>query len=132
MALAFLDHALFGYDTPEELFEQRIPEGDNELPLRWRDEALERCIVRNISGNTVTEDPLTKESFSPLFRQVANNAGYFVTPTIHAMRRSLGKQINSRLPLPFSVDFDVEQKLTTTSRALFICNGCPSVNTERR
>lgn len=29
------------------------------------------------------------------------------------MRRSLGKQINSRLPLLFNVDFDVEQKLTT-------------------
>lgn len=114
MALAFLDHALFGYNTPEELFEQRIPDGEDELPLRWRDEALERCIVRNISGNMVTEDPLTKESFSPLFCQIANNAGYFETPTIHAMRRSLGKQINSRLLLSLSVVSDTEQKLTVS------------------
>ena len=60
LALAFLDHALFGYNSPEELFEQRIPEGQDKLPLRWRDDALERCIVRNFSGDQVTEDPLTR------------------------------------------------------------------------
>lgn len=87
--------------------------GDDELPLQWRDKALEQCIVRNISGNTVTEDPLTNESFSPLFCSIANNTGYFITPTIHTMHHLLGKQINSRLPLLFNVDIDVEQKLTT-------------------
>lgn len=78
---------------------QRIPEGDNKLSLQWCNEALECCIVRNISGNMITEDPLTNESFSSLFRQAANNACYFIAPTIHAMCCLLGKEINSRLSL---------------------------------
>lgn len=85
LALAFLDHAIFGYDSREQLFEQVIPKEENELPLQWRDEAQERCIVRNTAGNTITEDPLTKKQFYKFFSPIANNAGYFQTPTIHAM-----------------------------------------------
>ncbi|KAK9312811.1 hypothetical protein V1524DRAFT_238953 [Lipomyces starkeyi] len=29
----------FGFNSPEEIFEQRIPDGQDELPLRWREEA---------------------------------------------------------------------------------------------
>lgn len=94
LALAFLDNALFGYNSPEDLLQQRIPEGKDELPLRWKREALDRCIVRNISGNVVSEDALTKERFNGLFEKIAKNADYFVNPTVHAMRRALGKTID--------------------------------------
>ncbi|KAK9357285.1 hypothetical protein V1504DRAFT_472191 [Lipomyces starkeyi] len=75
LSLALLDN--FGFNSPEEIFGQRIPDGKDELPRRWREESTERSIVRNIAGN--------------------NNAGYFKTPTVHAMRRCLGKEINGML-----------------------------------
>ncbi|KAL3434604.1 hypothetical protein BDV09DRAFT_195641 [Aspergillus tetrazonus] len=96
LALAFLDNALFGYNSPEDLLQQRIPERKDELLLRWKKEALDRCIARNISGNAVSEDALTKERFNGLFEKIAKNAGYSVNPTVHAMRRALGKTIDEK------------------------------------
>ncbi|KAE8410125.1 hypothetical protein BDV36DRAFT_278758 [Aspergillus pseudocaelatus] len=103
LALALADNALFGFSRPEEIFEQRIPEGEDELVLRWNDEAKDRCIVRCVTAEKVSEEPLTKERYQEGLRKILVNAGYFVTATVHAMRRELGKAVQGWFML-FSPD----------------------------
>ncbi|KAF5861576.1 hypothetical protein ETB97_012826 [Aspergillus alliaceus] len=57
LALALAGNALYGFPSPEEVFEQRIPGGQDELVLRWNEEAEDRCIVRNVTAAGVSEDP---------------------------------------------------------------------------
>jgi hypothetical protein len=96
LTLALADNALFGFDSVDEVFEQRIPDGDDELPLRWREDALQRSIIRNATADGVSEDPLTQYQFNSLFHKVMKKASYTKTATIHALRRELGKVVNSR------------------------------------
>lgn len=91
--MALADNALFGFSSAAEVFEQRIPEGEDELVLRWNDEARDRCIVRGTSASGVSEDPWTKERYHEGLSRCLANAGYFVTATTHAMRRELGKAV---------------------------------------
>ena len=44
--MAFADGALFGFDTLDDLWQQEIPPGENELILRWNDSKLETKILR--------------------------------------------------------------------------------------
>lgn len=46
LAMAFADKALYGIESPAELWKMDIPDGDDELPLRWNDEVLDLPIVR--------------------------------------------------------------------------------------
>lgn len=96
LALALADNALYGFSSPEEVFEQRIPEGQDELVLRWNEDAKNRCIVRKVTAAGVSEDPLTKETYAADFRKILANACYFVTATVHAMRRALGAAVKSQ------------------------------------
>lgn len=100
LALALADNALYGFSTPKEVFEQRIPEGQDELVLRWNEEAEDRCIVRGVTAEGVSEDPLTKETYQADFQKILKNACYFVTATVHAMRRALGAAVKSQSLLP--------------------------------
>ena len=105
LALALADNALYGFSSSEEVFEQRIPEGQDELVLRWNEEAEDRCIARGITAEGVSEDPLTKEAYHADLRRILNSAGYIVLATIHAMRRHLGAAVRgqSSLPVPKSI-----------------------------
>ena len=96
LALALADNALYGFSSSEEVFEQRIPEGQDELVLRWNEEAEDRCIAREITAEGVSEDPLTKETYHADFRKILNIAGYLITATVHAMRRNLGAAVKGR------------------------------------
>ncbi|KAF7134197.1 hypothetical protein CNMCM5793_005925 [Aspergillus hiratsukae] len=96
LALTLADNALFGFSSPEEVFEQRIPEGEDELVLRWNEEAKDRCIIRGVTAGGVSQDPLMKEKYQGDFRKILANACYFVTATIHAMRRALGKAVRNK------------------------------------
>ncbi|KAK6810460.1 hypothetical protein RU639_013781 [Aspergillus parasiticus] len=113
LALALADNALFGFSKPEEIFEQRIPEGEDELVLRWNDEAKDRCIVRRVTAEKVSEEPLTKERYQEGLRNILVNAGYFVTATVHAMRRELGKAVQDKYSAL------VAQILTHRSKAVY-------------
>lgn len=44
--MAFADNALFGYENLEDIRQQEIPEGEDELILRFNDNALDRPILR--------------------------------------------------------------------------------------
>ncbi|CRG90181.1 hypothetical protein PISL3812_07224 [Talaromyces islandicus] len=70
LALALADNALFVFSKPEESFKQRIPEGEDELVLKWNDEAKDRCIVRRVTAEKVSEEPLTKERYQERLRPV--------------------------------------------------------------
>ncbi|PYH76431.1 hypothetical protein BO82DRAFT_347115 [Aspergillus uvarum CBS 121591] len=133
VALALADKALFGFTTPEEFFEQRIPEGQNELVLRWNDEARNRCIIRSATAEGVSEDPMTKESYQADFRRIMAAACYYVTATVHAMRRALGAAVEEKYSLTHTA-----QILTQKSTAVFgnnylaDCSSVDATNTVRR
>jgi hypothetical protein len=44
--MAIADGALFGYKTLDNLKMQEIPAGENEVPLRFKESALDRPILR--------------------------------------------------------------------------------------
>lgn len=94
--MALADGALKGFSTPADVFEQRIPSGQDEFPLKWTEEAQERCIVRSVTAHRVSEDPLTKEQYGQDFRKIFNSAGYWKNATIHAVRRALGAVIDGK------------------------------------
>ncbi|KAL2782402.1 hypothetical protein BJX66DRAFT_199881 [Aspergillus keveii] len=96
LALALTDNALYGYKSADEVWQQRIPPGEKELALKWNEEAENRCIVRGITATKVSEASMTKAKFHDDFRRVMNNADYFKTATIHALRRALGAVVDEK------------------------------------
>jgi hypothetical protein len=69
LALAIADKALFGFRSLDDLWEQEIPQGQDELILRFNDDALDRFIFRRwtlaygIARNKMPKCPTT---FVPL------------------------------------------------------------------
>jgi hypothetical protein len=84
--MAFDDNALFGFDCLDDLWQQEIPPGDNELILRWNDSALEKKIVR-----------MSMSKFREIFKSTLQNADYFVGGSVHQIRRCLGKKVDGKL-----------------------------------
>ena len=103
LTIALADGALYGIGSTEDLWDRDILDGDDALPLRWKDEVLELPIVRNaIKAHGVTNTPLPKLTFERILKSVLNLSGYFGTATIHAIRRALGKKVDGKGPLTFS------------------------------
>ena len=99
LALAIADHAIYGIDSVEDLWELQIPANENELLLRWHKEVRELPIIRNATQyRGVVEEPLPRETFQNILKQILKLSGYFGTPTIHAIRRGLGKPVDSEGP----------------------------------
>ena len=44
----------------------------------------------------ITEEPLPKRTFNRILKSVLNLSGYFSNATVHAIRRYLGKKVNSK------------------------------------
>ena len=77
----------------------RIPDSDDALHLRWKDELLQTPIIRNATKQYgVTDEPLPKATFETILKSVLKLSGYFGTPTIHAIRRALGKKLDGKQP----------------------------------
>lgn len=91
--MALADRALKGLTTPEEVFEQSIPLGQNELPLWWMEATQEQCIVKSVTAHGVSGDPLTK-AYELTFQTILNDAGYWKTTAIHPMRHALGATVD--------------------------------------
>jgi hypothetical protein len=86
LPLAFDDTALFGFSCLDDLWQQEIPDGDNELTLRWNDSVLEIKIVR-----------MSMSTFYRILRSTLNNADYVGVPaSIHQIRRCLGKEVDGK------------------------------------
>lgn len=96
--MAIADNALFGYESLEDVRAQEIPSGEDELVLRFKDSASERPILRKCTKTGgVTDDPMPKSSFTAILKSTLTNAGYLCGPSIHAIRRQLGKEVDSKL-----------------------------------
>jgi len=96
--MAIADKSLFGYESLEDVRAQEIPSGKDELILRFKDSALERPILRKCTKTgSVTDDPMPKSSFIAILKSTLTNAGYLCGPSIHAIRRQLGKEVDSKL-----------------------------------
>ena len=95
--MAIADGALFGYDSLEDVRRQKIPARKDEVILRFRDSALDRPILRKCTKTGgVTDDPMPKSSFTSIFKSTLTNTGYFCGLSIHAIRRQLGKGVDSK------------------------------------
>jgi hypothetical protein len=95
--MAIADGALFGYKSIAELREQQIPEGEDELPLRFHVSALNRPILRKYTqAHGVTEEPMPLHAFLDIWRSTLVNADYLWGPSMHAVRRNLGKGIDGK------------------------------------
>ncbi|KAJ5124395.1 uncharacterized protein N7515_008220 [Penicillium bovifimosum] len=73
-----------------------FPEGKNEIPLRWKDDAKEKPVFRNVTAEGAQDLALTTERFYYFLRQLFRKAGYWEDPTIHDIRRALGKKVDGR------------------------------------
>lgn len=92
LALAIADDALFGFKSLEDVRAQKIPAGQNELVLRFKDSALERPILRKCTKTGgVTIKLVPKSLFTNIFKSTLTNVGYLCGPLIHTIRRQLGK-----------------------------------------
>ena len=95
--MAIGDGALHGISSLEDLWDMSIPDGDEALPLRWKDEVLQLPIVRNATmAHGVTDAPLPEATFNRILKSVLNFSGYFGTATVHAIRRALGKKLDGK------------------------------------
>lgn len=97
---AITDHAIWGINSFEDLWRLQILPGEDELILRWNDsadsaEALP--ILRNATiQHGVTEEPLPKRIFDHILKSVLILLGYLGNATVYAIRRYLGKKVNSK------------------------------------
>ena len=97
LAMALADGALVGYDTYEGLRHQIIPEGKDELILRFKQESLDGLILRKCTkAGGVTDESMTKSAFCDIFKSTLINAGYFCGASVHAIRHQLGKEVDSK------------------------------------
>ena len=99
LTLAITDGALFGYRSLDDLREQKIPPGQNEVILRFNDDALDRFIFRRWTlADGITEDKMPKSAFWDMFRRTMRKAGYLCGTSMHSIRRQLGKKVDGKLP----------------------------------
>lgn len=95
LVMAVADGALFGFDSLEQLQKFRIPKGKMQKELRYKEEAMERPILRNCTKpGGVSKEPMTKDAFQSIWKSTLSNADYFIQPTIHSIRRGLGKKVD--------------------------------------
>jgi hypothetical protein len=97
LQMAFRDGILPGFDTPAQLWERRVPEGEPLLELRKDSSKLDLPVLRIVTRHGGLSDRMLDEStFRYYFRQIVRNAGYYGVFIIHALRRALANVIDSK------------------------------------
>ena len=97
LALACADNAIWGINSFNDFWQLKIPDGDDELPLWWKDSVMALSILRNATMQQgVTDEPLLKRTFNCIIKSVLNLSGYFGNATVRAIRRCLGKKVNGK------------------------------------
>ncbi|KAJ5268057.1 hypothetical protein N7524_006097 [Penicillium chrysogenum] len=95
LSLALAHGAIYGVDTVDDLAQFDLSNG--EIPLRWKEEYLDKPVLRHATADGPQETPLTKQKFCSCLRQIFTAAGYFgELATIHCIRRNLGKKVEKR------------------------------------
>ena len=99
--MAIADNVLVGIKSVADLQEQEIPAGQNELPLIYAEGAKEKFILRKCSkAGGVTDELMPKSAFVKIHKSGLINAGYPCGPSVHAIRRSLGKKVDGKIASP--------------------------------
>jgi hypothetical protein len=99
--MAIADGALFGISSPDDLWQQRIPDGDNETHLLWNDSASTLPIARRIENGKVSREPMTEKRFRTIFDAIIRGSDYVgITPSVHQIRRETAGKLNSNSPGP--------------------------------
>lgn len=94
---AIADDILFRFETLDDLQRQEIPDGENELILRFKESALTLPILHKCSkADAATNEPMFRAVFTDIFGSTLSNTRYFCATSIHAIRRQLGKKVNER------------------------------------
>ncbi|KAE8314459.1 hypothetical protein BDV41DRAFT_575719 [Aspergillus transmontanensis] len=95
LAIALQHGALFGINTAEDLAKYDLSDG-RPISLRWKDEYLNKPVLRNVTTDGPQDVPLTKERFCEIRRGRVTAAGYSESLTIHKVRKSLGSVIEGK------------------------------------
>ena len=97
LALAIADHATRGVNTFDDLWQLKIPDGDDELPLRWNESVMHLPILRNATmRDGVTNEPFLKRALERIPKPALNLLGFFGPATVHAIRRFVGKKVKGK------------------------------------
>ncbi|KAK9414184.1 putative C2H2-type domain-containing protein [Seiridium unicorne] len=100
LILAIADGALFGINSLNDLWQQEIPEGNNEKIYRWNDSWKKIPIARLIdkAGNVSPTKPMSKATFKSIFKDCLQREGYVgegLSRGLHQIRRQVGKRVNA-------------------------------------
>lgn len=96
LSLAVADNAIWGINSLDNFWQLQIPDGEDELLLRWQDSVVASPILRNATMQQgVTKEPLLKRTFDCIVKSVLNLSGYFGNATVHCYT-PLPRQESSR------------------------------------
>lgn len=87
------DKPFYGIESAADSWAMHIPDGEDVLRLRWKDEVLQLPILRKA---TKPDGVVNQRLPEATFERVLKLLGYFGTGTIHAIRRSLGKKVDGK------------------------------------
>ncbi|KFY08696.1 hypothetical protein V492_05999 [Pseudogymnoascus sp. VKM F-4246] len=92
--MAIADNAFKHFETLEKLLKARVPRGRDSWTLKWKDEALDRPVLRMVSSNGVHENrALTFASLRDQIVSLGKRAGYRDNVKIHAIRAGVANKI---------------------------------------
>lgn len=97
LALALQHGALYGINTVDDLAQCNLSNG-GPMELHWKDEYLEKPVLRNVTAGGPQDVPLDTVTFCECLRAMFTAAGYEKTPTVHEIRKNLGKVIEGEFP----------------------------------
>ncbi|KAI9777777.1 MAG: hypothetical protein M1839_008572 [Geoglossum umbratile] len=93
LALAFADDAFQDISTPEELFSLRIPEGEDRLPVPWKQEMQDIPILKQeTKGGNIK--PLSRGAFESQLAELSIRAGYEISVKPHYIRRGVANRVD--------------------------------------
>lgn len=96
--MAIADGALFGIHSLDDLWQQKMVAGDNEMLLLWNESASALPIARCIKNGKVSLQPISQWRFRRMFNMVLIGSGYVgIRPSVHQIRRETARQLNSRV-----------------------------------
>jgi hypothetical protein len=94
LALALQHGALYGISTVDDLAKYDLSNGP--IPLRWKDEYLEKPVLRNVTADGPQDVPIDAVTFCECLRVIFTAAGYEKRPVVHEIRKHLGKLIEGK------------------------------------
>ncbi|KAI3240761.1 hypothetical protein DTO012A7_2460 [Penicillium roqueforti] len=95
LAIALQHGALYGIETVEDFARFDLSSGE-PIELRWKEEFLEKPVLRNVTADGPQDVPLHKERFCELLRGIVTTAGYNKSLTVHIIRKYLGSVIEGK------------------------------------